>query len=695
MSSAAKHTERLENPSSNKDGARAEAGSLLAKLSGWNWWFAGLLVAAIFIVYLPGIHGSFVWDDDAWTTKITSLLRDGAGLWRMWTKPGALQQFFPLSGTTFWLDYHLWGTNTLPYHVENVVIHAGATLLFWRLLLRFKVPGAWLAAALFGLHPVMVESAGWIAERKNVLSMVLFLGTLLAYGRFTGFWEEERPEPGPGRKGHWTAYGLALLLFVAALLAKTTTITLPAVLLVLCWWKRGRIRLREDVVPTLPFFAIAIGLGLATMWVEKNSLGAKGPEWALSLSQRCLIAGRAVWFYATELVWPANLCFVYPRWTLDARSLWQWLYPVSAAGTLLGLWLARGRLGRGPAAAAFFFSGTLFPVLGFFNVYFMRYSFVSDHWSYISSLSLLALGAALVMRAAEHFRAPALIYGFAGVVLPVFAALTWQQSGMYKDLETLYATTLARNPGCVMAHNNLGMMLVQKGRNEEAASHFQKAVELDPKHASAHNNLALILLKAGQIEAAKFHFQQALASDPGYGKAESNLGMIFLQQDKLTEAKAHFQRALELIPNLSEARLNLANALSRLGERQAAIGQLQKLLETQPNNAYALISLAMLLATAPEANLRNGKLAVQLAEKANQISNGRVPMFRVALAEAYAEAGRFPDAIATAEPVLQWATAQHDTGAEKMLRKQLELYRAGSAYHESASPGAPATGTPK
>ncbi len=444
--------------------------------------------------YLPVDSGKFVWDDDSWTTGILGLLTDTSGLRLMWTQPTALQQYYPLAGTTFWLDYHFWGFHPLPYHVENVLLHALAAVLFWRLLRRLQVPGAWLAGFIFALHPVMVESAGWITERKNVLSLVLFLGALLAYGRFNAFWQDGGlPGARVSQSRRWMAYALAFVLFIAALLAKITAFSLPAVILLMVWWKRGRLRWRADIVPTLPFFGISIGLCLMTAWLEKNHVGASGTEWVIPFPERCLIAGRAFWFYAGKLLWPANLCFIYPRWQLNTGAGWQWLYPAGAAGMLLGLWLARGKIGRGPATAAFYFVGTLFPVLGFLNAYFMRFSFVCDHWVYLSSLSLIALVAALVARMAEYLRRPAVLYGFAAVVLSVLGILTWRQCGTYANMETLWQSTLARNPAAWMAHYNLGRMLQTSGRVSEAKEHYEQALRSNPDCDEAQNNLAWLL----------------------------------------------------------------------------------------------------------------------------------------------------------------------------------------------------------
>ncbi len=521
-----------------------------------------LLILLTVLAYLPALTGKFVWDDDSWTTQIVGLLRDFSGLRSMWCQPTALQQYYPLTGTTFWMDYHLWGFWTLPYHVENVLLHALAALLFWRLLRRLQVPGAGLAGAIFAFHPVMVESVAWITERKNVLSLVFYLGAVLAYGRFNAFWNEEKDSATRVPKQRdWMAYGLAFVLFLAALLAKTTAFSLPAVILLICWWKRGRMRWRGDILPTVPFFGVAIGQCVVTAWLERNHVGAKGAEWVISFPERCLIAGRAVWFYAGKLFWPAKLCFVYPRWELNSNSLWQWLYPVSAVAALLALWLARARLGRGPVAAALYFVGTLFPVLGFMNAYFMRFSFVCDHWVYLSSLGLIALGAALVARGAEHLRPKAVLYGLGAVVLPVLGMLTWRQCGMYADIETLWRDTLRKNPGAWMAQYNLGQMLQTSGKMTEAKEHYEQALDFNSQCDEAQNNLAWLLgtlapAEGGDPVRAVTLAQRACKLT---GNCDANcldtLAVAYAATGRFNDAIATTQKAITLAHSAGQAEL--------------------------------------------------------------------------------------------------------------------------------------------
>ena len=593
-----------------------------------------VLVAITLLAYLPALNGQLVWDDDSWTTNIIHLLRDMSGLRAMWCNLTALQQYFPLSGTTFWIDYQLWGFWTLPYHVENVLLHALAALLIWRLLARLEFPAPWMVAAIFALHPVMVESAAWITERKNVLSLALYLGALLAYGRFNGFWatargstnspvaalpykRKEAPDPGPVPQRRRLSYGLALLLFLAAMLAKTTAFSLPPVLLLLSWWKRGRLRWRADLAPALPFFAAAIGLGLATSWVERHHVGAGGAEWAISFPERCLIAGRALWFYAGKLLWPINLCFVYPRWQLHNGSLGHWLFPAGAFLVILLPGWTRARIGRGPLTAVLFFVGTISPLLGFINGYFMRYSFVCDHWAYLPDLGLITLSVGLLAHIARQMKIPRLVPLVAVLLLPFLAVLTWRQAGTYRDMETLWRRTLATNPGATMAHINLGNLLLRQGHPDEAVVEFQSALEQQPRSVDALSNLGPALLSLGRIEEAISYLRQAIEIQPNAANAHNNLGNALAQKGQSAEALVEFQRAVELAPGVEGAHFNLGTALLRAGKVKEAIAALQAELALQSSRGEVWASLG-------EAFLTDGRVedAIKALQRAVQLQPG-------------------------------------------------------------------------
>ncbi len=615
-----------------------------------NWLLGAFLAVVTFLAYTPALNGKFVWDDGSWTTDIPGLLQDFQGLCLMWAEPTALQQYYPLAGTTFWIDYQLWKFWTLPYHVENILLHIAAVLLFWKLLQRLYLPGAWLAAAIFALHPVMVESVAWITERKNVLSLVFFLGALLAYARFCGYWVADAQanvvEP---IKKHWGAYLGAMVLFLGALLAKSTAFSLPAVILVIGWWKRGRLRWRADILPLLPMFALAIGMSVLVAWLETNHVGAQGEEWNLSFAQRCLIAGHAVWFYLGNLLWPANLCFIYPRWDPVSNEWGQWLFPLGAVGLLALLWFARGRVGRGGIATALLFVGTLFPVLGFMNAYGMRYSFVWDHWVYLSSLPVIALVAALIAQLARCFQLPLLSCAIALLLLPTLWGLTWNQAKMYKDIETLWHVTIDRNPKAFIAYNNLGYILLEDdkamesipyfeksldlapnyfearnnlgdacmrlGHLDEAIGWFKETIRLAPTYAEAHYNLGNALLKVGRNREAIAEFFEAIKLNPGFAKADNNLGVALMRTGRGQQAMLFFQRAMAIDPDYTDANNNLANLLAVQGRRDEAMDQYRAVIQMDPNYAEAYCELANLLTAAT-----NTDEAVQLYQTAVQIN---------------------------------------------------------------------------
>lgn len=567
-----------------------------------------MFFTAALIVYHPALHGGFIWDDDGHVTRTD--LRTLGGLFRIWLEPGATQQYYPLLHSAFWLEHRLWGESVLGYHLVNVLLHAIAATLFGVLLRRLAVPGAWFAASLFLLHPVCVESVAWISEQKNTLSLVLYLSAALAHLRF----DRDR------RTG---AYAAATGLFVCALLTKTVTATLPAALLVVFWWQRGRLGWRREVVPLLPWFALGALGGLFTAYFERKLMGAEGADFALSFLDRVLLAGRIFWFYVGKLVWPAELVFIYPRWTVDASAWWQWLFTAAGLALLAGLF-GWHRRSRGPLAATLLFGGSLFPVLGFFNVYPFIFSFVADHFQYLASLGLFALAGAGLARLPRP-TGPAVV---AGLVL-LFGTLTWRQAGMYRDSLTVYETTLRRNPDCWMAHNNLAIILVEAGRAEEALPHYEaalrlrpdyavgehnwgfalnrlgrhaeaiphleRALALKPDYASAHNELGAALMLTGRPDEGMVRFKQALHLNPDFALAHRNLGLALATGDRVTEALPHFLETVRLLPNDFEARLQLAMALSAENRFAEAVPHLEAALKLEPGAAPAHFQLAFVL----------------------------------------------------------------------------------------------------
>jgi tetratricopeptide (TPR) repeat protein len=445
----------------------------------------------------------------------------------------------------------------------------------------------------------------WITERKNVLSGFLYLAALLAYMRFLGLGSDDAdlhtssdPDTPESQTagGLWRFYVLALLFYLGALLSKTVTCTLPVVIVVLLWWKRDRLQWR-DVVPLMPFFLLGFTLGLTTVWVEKNIVGARGEQWtSLSIVDRFLVAGRALWFYAGKLVWPARLTFNYPRWHIDAGVAWQYLFPFSAATALAVLWYFRNRTGKAPLVAVLFFVGTLAPALGFFDLYPMRYSFVADHFQYLASLGLITLFVAMMWKLAGRYLPGRSKYAAGVALILLLGTLAWRQAYIYKDLETLWRDTIAKNPSSWMAYNNLGMELGIQGRFDEALPAFHSALRLKSDNYKAHFNLGKTLTQMGKLNKAVHHFRESLRMRPNFVRAHMGLGLALAGQNRLPEAQDHFSRVLALQPDSAPAHLNLGLALYRQGRLPEAIPHYAEALRIKADLAEAHNAMGVALA---------------------------------------------------------------------------------------------------
>ena len=473
---------------------------------------AGLLLVAVLYAYLPALRGGFLWDDDAHVTSAP--LRTLQGLARIWTEIGATQQYYPVLHSAFWVEYRLWGDSVLGYHLANVALHAAAAGLLIVILRRLAFPAPWLAGLIFALHPVCVESVAWISEQKNTLSAVFYLAAALYYIRF----DQTRRRD---------LYFLAFGLFVLALLTKSVTATLPAALLVAFWWVRGRLDWRRDILPLVPWFVVGGASGSFTAWAEARLIGAEGADFSLTALQRLFLAGRVISFYFSKLVWPADLMFIYPRWSLEPGEGWPWAYDLGVA-LVLGALALLARRRRGPLAGLLFFAGTLFPVLGFVNVYPFIFSYVADHFQYLASIGIIVPVAwGLVWIAV---RLPASANARAAFLLAVPATLgilTWRQCRIYRDADTLNRATLERNPSAWLAHYNLAVSLGNRRDGlQEAISEYQATLRLKPDHWPAHDNLASAFLRLpGHTADAVAEYEKALQLRPDYAEAQNNLAI--------------------------------------------------------------------------------------------------------------------------------------------------------------------------
>src|SRR5437762_10800279 len=548
-------------------------------LSNRDWLFCLVLAVVTMLAYQPAWHGGLLWDDDA--NRTTLELRSLDGLKRIWFVPRTTQQYYPLLYSSYWFQQRLFGDSTAGYHLVNLLLHIGCAVLVLKILRRLRVPGAELATIIFALHPVNVETVAWIAERKNTLSGIFGLAATLLYLKF----DDSRSR---------RTYACGLVLFFLGLLSKTAIVTLPLAWLVIFWWKRAAISWRRDVVPSIPFFLRSAGAGLMTRWVESGNMDYKANTLAFSPLDRCLIASRAFWFQLGKVLWPSKLMFVYPRWEVNAHVWWQYIFPLAVLGLLVVLWSLR-RWSRAPLAGVLIYICLLLPTLGFLNQYFFIYSFVSDHWQYLACLGIITPCAAGIVLLVQRFKYWQ-VWLEPGTTLLLGGALfllTWQQSRMYTDNETLYRTTIARNPACWMAYTNLTQMVYEAGRIPEAMELFSQALRINP--AVAYYSLGNALIRTGRVLEAIDEYKQALQIDPGYAEAHTNLGDALLLTGRTSEAIDQYEQALRISPDYAHAHINLANALVKTSRVSEAIDHYKQAARMTPNSGTVHNNLGAVL----------------------------------------------------------------------------------------------------
>lgn len=634
-----------------KPQTNAQTGREPRKLRQPLWVFGAVLLLTA-LVYWPSVSGKFIWNDADYVTA--EHLRSADGLCRIWTELGATEQYYPLLHSWFWIQCQCFGDNPTGYHVVNILLHASAAWFFFMVLRHLAVPGAWLAAMLFALHPVHVESVAWITEQKNTLSAVFYFGAALAYLNF----DDTR------RKLPWI---LGFVLFFLSLLSKTVTATLAAALLVVFWWKRGRLEWRRDVLPLIPWLLLGGLWGIFTSWVEQRYLGAHGADFDLTLAQRVLVAGRAVWFYLEKIAWPVGLNFIYPRWNPTPGLAWQWLFPVALILLLVVAWRIRVH-SRAPLALLLLFVGTLFPVLGFVNLYGGLYSFVWDHWQYLADYAPLT---AIATSVSFFWNKLSTVYrgalgGAVAAVIVAFAVLSAKHCTLFRDDHTLFTRTIELNPDCWMAYNNLcseqlilknfpealayakeaarsnphndavqcnlGMALGFLGRKAEALACFQESVRLSPEnvrenynlagslmefgHAAealpyyekavrlsptlgdAHNGLGLCLLRLGRVEEGLKSLTEAVRLDSKVARFHDDLGQTWMAVGHIDDACSCFFEAVRLSSGNPSFQGNLGVSLAMLGRTPEALEHLREAVRLAPQNASGYLNLALALRAA-------------------------------------------------------------------------------------------------
>jgi protein O-mannosyl-transferase len=623
------------------------------------------LLGMLVISYLPALRGGFIWDDDDYVVNNWTL-RSPSGLEAMWVHPTSLPQWYPMVHTTFWIEYHLWGPHPLGYKIDNLLLHFANSILLWIILRKLKIPGAWLAAAVFALHPMNVESAAWITERKNTLSLFFYLAALWAYLQGLGLTPSPStpgegggegnlelrtknlelepcplPNPLPGyqareQNGAW--YWVSLILFVMALLSKTVACSLPVGILLILYYRNGKIT-RQQWLGMIPFFAIGAGLAYVTAHLEATQVGASGPEWNLSILERCLIAGHALWFYAWQLFWPTKLAFIYPKWQINTHSILQWIYPIGFLIALGLSWFYRKRIGRGAFVGIMFYAAAIFPALGFINVYPMRYSYVADHFQYLAGIGLIVLFVASMERYAEVMdpkddlsALQKWIWHVISVDIPFvlpLMLLTYTQALGYQSKATLWGDTLIKNPNSWMVHLNMGHAYVEQGDGRSgmreyqeaeklapdvpdphynvgyrldvngdhagALAEFKQAIARDPKFVMAYYGQGNALRQIGKLEDAVGAYTQAVAMQPSYTDAWYNMGFTDELLHHTAAAQAAYEQALQINPAYPGARENLAKIFVQQGNMNAGVEQYELAITADPSDAQCTVALLRLL----------------------------------------------------------------------------------------------------
>ena len=711
----------------------------------------GLAAAAILLlvlaVYWPALRGGVVLDDTLLIDR-NPLVTGKLNLGSVWFRTD-----FPLSVIAFWLQWLVWGPTAAGYHIVNVLLHAASAVLVWRLLLRLGIPGAWLAAVIFAVHPVCAASAAWISELKNTLSLPFFLLSIECYlqgaEQCQASSDEEGTRPAaPGSSGgrrteHGTRatrtpsgftfhvsrftfhprYWLSLAAFLLALLSKTSTVMLPFVLLLCTWWQRTSPTHPLTHSPTrrsscsltwsdcsrlIPFFLLALAFGLRSIWFQSHGAMAGETVQAENFWARLGSAGWALWFYLGKALMPVHLNLIYPRWRINPLAPLSFLPLLLWCGALAVCWRFRRSWGRFAVFALGYFTVTLFPALGFFDMYFLAISRVSDHFQYLSLIGIIAFVAGalhLLLRAGISSRlppcqasaSPAKVLGSSiphlthltslthltcsTALVLTLSGVTWLRTHVLAHNETLWRDTLAKNPAAWPAHNNLGCILAAQNNYEEAIRHFEASLRLNPSNAQAHCNLARALSLQNRFPEAEAHFLTALTLKPKDAEIHRSFASALAERGRKEEALTHLRQALDSAPDL-ETRLQFAGLLHETGHDREAVAQYRQVLAIKPGLVKALNTLALLLATCADPAVRDGAEAVRAAEKACQLTQFQQIVPLGTLAAAYAEAGRFGDAVAATEKSLQLAAAAGDARSAALNRRFLQLYRAGKAWHQ-------------
>jgi len=650
-------------------GSRNGALQALRAFAGWP-----LLLIAVLAAYWPVFHAGFVWNDDTFLTA-NPLIAASDGLRRFWFSTQAAD-YWPLTSSSLWLEWRLWGMHAAGYHAVNLALHLVSVVLLWRILLRLAIPGALIGAMIFAVHPVNVESVAWITQQKNLLALVFYLASVACW------WNALSPTRCAAPRAGW--YSLSLAAFVLAMLSKGSVATLPLVLAgFLIWQRRWTMR---DWLPLVPFLLMAATLTLVNVWFQAH--GSEPAIRHVSPLVRLLGAGAVVWFYLGKALWPIHLSFFYPQWQVRPTELLWWLPLLLALATTAILW----RVSRPVFFGWLYFCIMLVPVMGLTDVYFMRYSLVADHYQHLALIGVAAgSGAVIAQLSSSRLR-----LGIAATIVALGVGLSCRQCLFYRTAESLYRATLRENPHSALAHNNLGVLLMTSGqlpaataefesavhldpdfaeaendlgvalaaahRQPEAIGHYQRAVMLEAGFADAHYNWGVALRETGGAAAAREQFEQAVRLAPVNGKALNALGLADYEQGQNERAVQCFEQALHVNPRYADVQSNLGCALLKLGRVEQAAEHFEAAAKIDPDLPDLAYNLGVALA-------RSGKLEAAIEEFQQAVKlKPSDPDIRLKLAAVLLKAGRKQEALDQRQHALQLQAVGSGSGGLQGLR---------------------------
>ena len=534
---------------------------------------AALILLACLWIYSPVFQGEWLWDDDYLLTD-NPVVQSPDGLWKIWFAP-ATADYFPLTMSALWLQWKFFGLDSTGYHIVSIVLHALGAGLVWLLLRCIGVRGAWLAGLVFAVHPLSVESVAWVSELKNTFSLPFFLAAACFFVRFV-------------ENGRGLLYALTLVFFLAAMLAKSSVVMFPVAMLVYLWWRRGRIDWRE-LWMAAPFFLISLLLGLVTLHFQHSRAIGDEPIPIGGLDSRFAIAGMAVVFYLSKILWPVPLVPIYPQWQANPPEFWQFLpWPLLAAAVLV-FWFKRKTWGRHAILGTGFYFIMLLPVLGFVAMSYMRVGWVADHFLYIPMIGILALGVAAGCRLCDLAPAiwrPAFVAASA-VLVCTLSILSHRYAEVWQNEDKLWSYTLRHNWNSWQAHNRLGAREFNRGHVDVALQHFQEATRLRPDLAETQNNLGSAVLAKKDTQAAIRHFREALRLSPTIVAIQSNLANALMLDGQPEEACELYGDLARRFPQSATFLCNWGVALYRTDRREEAIAAFQRALEIDPMLADA------------------------------------------------------------------------------------------------------------